>query len=260
MGVMTEPCTVQTRYGFSLQANSKSFFVQEIQRSEGNPFYRDGVGTYEHYESEIVLSLVRPGDFCVDAGAHIGYFSRLMIKAGASVLAVEPNPNHWPLLIRNLFNRDILGCNHLWDLRTDSVVIQDWALSDTSEQEPVPFHIPSEWDDGLGSLFWATDQQIKVFRFRLDDLLAGLHQSGKIRLIKMDIEGSELPALRGLGARLADVDHILIECASSNKDIPGINDLLARWTVKRCGLGEWKEMPAALPDGNYLFTNPKVTT
>lgn len=233
---------VATQYGFSLEVNPHSFFAREIQRSEGNPFYRDGMGTYEHYESEKVVSLVRPGDFCIDAGAHIGYFSCLMAHAGADVIAFEPNPNLREMLFANAAQFD----GHICGVTA--------ALGDHTG--PTEYHVPPETDDGLGSIAWPhVGPPFSVHMLRLDGILT--HK--RVRLLKLDVEGSELSVLRGLGECLANVEYILMECASSNTEVPAINELLHGWKIQRCGLGEWRVMPAALPDGDYLFTNPKVT-
>jgi len=242
MSVRVQLARLPTRYGFSILAHRYSFFAKEIQRAEENPFYQNGIGTYEHFESEKVISLVRPNDFCIDAGAHVGYFTCLMANAGASVIACEPNPEVLVLLRENAeaFNGRIMVINE--------------ALTDQEGRSAL--HLSSEFDDGLSSLCWPqSGPTISVRTTRLDDLVEA---GTKIRLLKLDVEGSELAALRGLGKLLADVEYILIECASSNTQIPEINDLLHGWTVQRCGLGTWDRMSAALPDGNYLFTNPKV--
>ena len=272
---------IPTKYGFHLSANPKSYFAKCLQENGG---------TYEEPESQLVLSIVRPGDFCIDAGAYVGYYASLMIKAGAKVLAVEPNPNNWPFLQSNVFNPELgrnplvdffanhgqLPCNLIWDFREQDRSIQDYALSDvgTSNFGPEQMHVfymPSEYDDGWGSMCAADPaadgKAIKVWRIRLDALLAGLHYpAGPIRFLKMDVEGVEVPALRGLGARLADVDYILVECIDIasrvsvfGSTVAGINELLAGWQVKRHQNGQWNPVEKSFSNGeNFLFINPRL--
>jgi FkbM family methyltransferase len=45
---------------------------------------------------------VRPGDLAVDGGAHLGYVSLQLARAGASVKAYEPNARVQPALRRNI--------------------------------------------------------------------------------------------------------------------------------------------------------------
>ena len=57
--------------------------------------------------------VVKPGDYCVDVGAHIGYFtlllSRLVGETGY-VLAFEPGTNNLPKLKRNLELNHMVQC------------------------------------------------------------------------------------------------------------------------------------------------------
>lgn len=66
------------------------------------------LGWYEYPTILWVDRLVRPGMFVVDIGAHIGYFSRLLARLVGStgnVLAFEPSPENFLLLVHNLSQR-----------------------------------------------------------------------------------------------------------------------------------------------------------
>lgn len=231
---------LQTKFGFALTLRDGSYMATEFAAN----------GCYEEPESRLVLSLVRPGDFCIDAGAHVGYYSCLMALAGGRVLAIEPNPMHFKMLDENT---DGLG-----------VVISHIAINDEAK-DTVPFYLPSEWDDGCGTVFPVRDnsQKTDAWATRLDSLLdLGIfigEDCLKIRFLKLDVEGSELAALRSLGARMADVDYILVECGEyyAAKTIGLINEHMAGWTVKAFLNSEWRVVPKATT-GNFLFVNPKV--
>ena len=204
---------------------------------------------YEEPESNMVLSLVRPGDFCIDAGAHVGYYSCLMAKAGAKVLAIEPNTMHSAMLEENT--------------KPFSVSILHMAVGDTDSNTrdgPVSFYLPSEWDDGCGTLYPVRNgaEKIYVWMKRLDTIIK-IAALSKIRLLKLDVEGSELAALRGLGARMTDVDYILMECGEyyAAKTISAINEHMQGWQKRTFLDGSWKVVPKATT-GNFLFVNPKV--
>ena len=232
---------VATKFGFDLTLRDGSYMATEFAANQ----------CYEEPESRLILSLVRPGDFCVDAGAHVGYYSCLMAKAGARVLSIEPNPMHFPFLTENLPN---------------NVITSHMALGELNSNGPIAFYLPSEWDDGCGTLYPMRNdaKQVDVWMMRLDSILvlgtiAGDHFEN-IRFLKLDVEGSELAALRGLGARLADVDYILIECGEyyAAKTIDQINQHMAGWTVKAFASGEWRTVPKATT-GNFLFVNPRIS-
>jgi FkbM family methyltransferase len=62
-------------------------------------------GVFEPVLSELVLSHVRPGDVCVDAGANVGYFTLLMARAAGpsgEVIAIEAAPGNVRRLHENL--------------------------------------------------------------------------------------------------------------------------------------------------------------
>jgi FkbM family methyltransferase len=51
-------------------------------------------------------------------------------------------------------------------------------------------------------------EQVPVIR--MDDYLQQ-HAIGPVRLVKIDVQGHELPVLHGFGTRLADVDYLYVE-------------------------------------------------
>lgn len=231
---------VQTNFGYSLEVHPRSYMAECLQS-----------GGYEAGESQLIRSLVHQGDGCIDAGAHIGYFSRLMCEAGGKVLAIEPNPRHLELLQANLAGRD--------------AIVLPVALSDV-DSEAASFYLPSEHDDGWGSLCSSDQGQtepIFVQTQRLDTILKTVGWNGRIRFLKMDIEGAEVPALRGLGERLCDVDYIVIECVDLENrvlvlgsTVAGINEILQEWSVRECA-DRSIEVPKAVNNGtNFLFVNP----
>lgn len=222
-----------------LEAHPGSYLRQILQH-----------GVFEGSESALVRSLVRQGDFCIDAGAHVGYYSSIMLECGARVLSIEPNPKHLPLLLRNV----------------PSAIVYPVALSDTNASD-VPFYLPSDYDDGWGSL-GSSDlgrkSQIAVSTRRLDSILDELGWDGPIRLLKLDIEGAELLALRGMGKYLGRVSYILMECIDVaarieilNSTVEGINALLEGWTVRQPSV-KVDIVPKAVSGGNFLFVNPQV--
>jgi FkbM family methyltransferase len=214
---------VQTRYGFSLEVNPDSYV--------GN--FLSVKGFYDEPESEFVRSVVRPGDRCIDAGAHVGYYSLLMASLGAQVLAIEPNRENFSLLSKNTAGKN--------------VILSAMALSDTNSDGPVDFHIAPGYDDGCSSLasVWKHPNAstiAQVWTVRLDYLASDW--SGRIRLLKMDIEHSEPLALIGLGSRLDDIEHILIECTTATTE--AIHKFLERWPSRQIG-------------DNFHFRNPGLT-
>ncbi len=63
------------------------------------------VGNWEPTETKCVESILRPGDFALDVGANIGYYSVLMnhlVGSSGKIVALEPDADNFRLLKRNV--------------------------------------------------------------------------------------------------------------------------------------------------------------
>lgn len=147
-------------------------------------------GDYEPETTRAVLQLLRPGMCCVDLGAHIGYFSVLAARAvgpSGRVWAFEPVGSTRQMLCFNLAENDV-----------DAIVtVVPRAISDSSGW--VRFSIDQE--DSVsnkmampGELDLTTEE---VEATSLDEYFAALDWP-EVHLVKMDVEGAELAALRGM--------------------------------------------------------------
>jgi FkbM family methyltransferase len=129
------------------------------------------------------LDLVEPGARVVDLGCHLGTFSLPAAGAGAEVIAVDGSPNHAALLRRaaerNGFDR--LHVEH------GAVADSDGAVAFV--ERTIHSHVVIGEDDGADAVLVPT--------VTVDGLLAR-HGWDAPDLIKMDIEGSEPAALRGM--------------------------------------------------------------
>lgn len=232
---------VETKCGFSLIVREGSYIGAQLLQH----------GVWEQPETERVRSLIRPGDLTVDAGAHVGYYSCLMAEAGARVLAFEPNPKLFALLIENA-------------ARLPDITPYQLALSDVDAE--ADFYLPSGYDDGFGSL-GAADRDdrshpIRVQTRRLDGILP----PGRVRLVKVDVEGAEALVISGLGTRFMDVDYFLVECIDRplrverlGSSVAAVNAYLAGFQAyEHDAAAGWKRVAAArsTPGPSVLFENP----
>lgn len=128
--------------------------------------------------------ILRPGDRVIDGGACVGYhtliFSRLVGLEGR-VIAVEPGFLNAEKFDRNLKLND-----------ASNVKIVDAAIA--SDRGVRQMHLSQ--DGGLHSFWRGKDHsdEAEVVTVRLDEL--GVQP----RLVKLDVEGAELEALRGAGS------------------------------------------------------------
>jgi FkbM family methyltransferase len=125
-----------------------------------------------------------PGSAVVDVGAHIGVFARACLDRGAAVVwCLEPDPDNFAHLARNL-----AGDPGARPLRAAA-----WAGSGGLRLRPAaPGRTgePSVAADAPGPAVAAVD---------LDDVVrrAAADGGGRVRLLKLDCEGSEWPLLEG---------------------------------------------------------------
>jgi FkbM family methyltransferase len=148
--------------------------------------------------------VLRPGDAVVEVGGHIGYLTMLfadLVGSGGRVIVFEPGQNNLPYLRANAG-------------RLAAVKIIEMAVSD---QDSVAAFFEEELTGQNNSLLvdykrFAQNrsqafsdkgyQQHEVRTIRLDSYL---QQDGlRLDLIKIDIEGAELLALRGAATVLAE--------------------------------------------------------
>lgn len=130
----------------------------------------------------VMLRALKPGDCAVDAGANVGFFTVLMSKivgADGIVIAIEPDENNLVKLRKNL---DINSCHN--------VALHAGALGDRCAESWLYRHE----DNGQSSLFGEGKASDNVKVCDLDLIIGHLYRP---RILKMDIEGSEVAALLG---------------------------------------------------------------
>lgn len=175
--------TCRTRSGIRMNLCPREFIQNRIL------FF----GVWEPNVTALFHAFLQPGDVVVDVGANVGYYTLLAAhKVGKTghVYAVEPNP-----AVRAELNRHL----ELNDVRNATIVAA--GAWDTTATGSLHLHR----DDCGGSslrILDGSEQAEKIPLVRLDDVLSHEHR-GRIALIKVDIEGAEAHALRGLSATLA---------------------------------------------------------
>jgi len=140
------------------------------------------------YQKEVRVQL---GDIVVDAGAQIGIFTVKVAKTAKKVIAFEPEPNNFELL-------------HINTRPYENVEVHQQAL--WSETTYLTLH-HNPCHPGAHSVIslppGLADYTVEVEAVVLDDI------TEDVDFIKMDIEGSEIEALKG-GRRLIERCHPVI--------------------------------------------------
>ncbi|WEK51362.1 MAG: FkbM family methyltransferase [Candidatus Kaistia colombiensis] len=150
-------------------------------------------GLHEHVEMAFVLHILRPGALFVDVGANIGSYTILAAATGADVVAIEPIPSTFENLAANVALNGFGARVVRWH---GGVGDRAGTLHFTAAHDTMNHVV--DGDDG--------EPSISVEVRPLDDILGGRRP----RLIKIDVEGYELPVLRGASAALADPDLLAL--------------------------------------------------
>jgi FkbM family methyltransferase len=147
---------------------------------------------YEKEERELFCSLVQPGCTVLDVGAHIGFYTLLAAKRGARVFSVEADPRNAAQL------RHHVAINGF----SDRVTVVEIAATDLAKEVPLYRH---PYNPGESNIMEKGAPACTVPGKTLDSL-----NLPPIDVCKMDIEGAELMALRGMEQTLKRSPHIKI--------------------------------------------------
>ncbi len=164
-------------------------------------------GCYEPEVVSVLLSQIKYGDTVIDVGAHVGQYTLFAAGIGCTVHSFEPEPRTFATLSANVAK------NHL-----ANVFLNQCALAESSCLAT----LFSANADNIGATSLLpnedTSNESTVVRcVPLDEYLIE-HGNQKVSLIKIDVEGAELKALRGAQRTLSrDHPKLILEFFASRQ-------------------------------------------
>ena len=167
-------------------------------------------GTYDSFIYEAIAGRRNlRGATCWDIGAHVGYHSLIFASLGAQVLAVEPNQHNAARLRAHLERNPALAQNirHLAAAVSDQDGEMSFVQSGDMAGQSSGSHLAAALPP-LDPLVYAGCEHLMVPTVRMDTLIARGEPAPDV--IKMDIEGAELLALRGGRKLLAEKKPLLL--------------------------------------------------
>ena len=199
-------------------------FQWEIRRGR---FYTD------EKEYALLDTLLRAGDWALDVGANVGHYTKRMaelVGPSGRVIALEPVPDTFSLLAANARLFAHANVSLLNIAASDRLAVADMQIP--------------RFASGLSNYYQASlgagPGGVAVLTLPIDEL-----SLPTVRLVKIDVEGHELPALRGM-RELIQRDHpvLIIETGSQEttnllgsldytvERLPGSSNLLCRPKTK----------------------------
>ena len=158
-------------------------------------------GYYEKEVGDLMKKIVKPGDVFLDLGANIGYFSLLVAINSPSVKVISFEP------VASLFQNmnDNISLNN-----TKNITTVNAAVGEMSEERELFVSAPDNL--GMSSFHQPENYSGKKERVRVETIDDWFRTSGlaKIDIVKLDIEGSELAALKGMKEVLQKQKPVLI--------------------------------------------------
>jgi FkbM family methyltransferase len=146
-------------------------------------------GVWEPHISAVIQSGLAPGDVFCDIGANIGYDSllaSLLVGREGKVIAVEPSPRTYAKLVRNLVR------NQASNVRTVMAAV-------TEARCTIPLYVGQPGNAGSASLLRSRGgvKECDVNGLPLGQIISP-DEWPRLRLVKIDVEGAEMPILRAL--------------------------------------------------------------
>lgn len=179
-------------------------------------------GNFEPAELDWVRRVLDPGDTALDVGANVGVFTVSMatsVGRSGRVIALEPEPQNLEWLRANVLRNDL-----------DHQVRVVAAAATERDGEEVLMSIGQD-----RSFTRVTDRPDDAFTASgrsLDSIWRSADRPD-VTLAKFDVEGHELPALRGAADLLKSCGPRLLVEANSSQDRESIANFLGRFGYRQ---------------------------
>jgi FkbM family methyltransferase len=143
---------------------------------------------------------IEPNDIIIDIGAHIGGFIYGCLKRGArNIYAYEALKENYDIASAGFDEEIMYGAVKLYNLAVWRSDVAPTTLYNSGFCDP--------GNSGTNVVVYNTTTERPVSTISLDDILSKIGKSRKIKLIKLDCEGSEFPILF-TSKKLNQIDYI----------------------------------------------------
>lgn len=159
---------------------------------------------WEPFETLIFKKFIKKNTIFIDIGAHIGYYSLLCASKATKgkIFAFEPVPQNFNLLQKNIILNGLTNIEPIQKAVSNQNNNVSLFLSNDSNTGDNRFF----GDSVFGKL--GEQKSIKVSCLKLDDFFKEYNILPNV--IKMDIQGAESLALKGMKNTLQNVENLIL--------------------------------------------------
>lgn len=190
---------MRDRFVFQLNSATQTVVVQmQIDPQQYNQkLMHDSfvaTGCYEPNTTKYIVETLKDGDTFIDIGAHIGIFTLItsvLVGPSGRVFAFEPEPNNFRHLLEHL---ELNKCSNVFPIHA--------AVSDRTGTDRLQINADCDgghsfYDISLHPLAVKAKEDVKSVRVPMVTLQKFFEYEGRVRIIKIDAEGSEFRILKG---------------------------------------------------------------
>jgi FkbM family methyltransferase len=198
-----------------------------LEPCEEPPVYSIFISINEPITLRYFSRFAREGGVVVDCGANVGIYSLISAKYANKVIAVEPNPLAYQALQKNV------KLNGFSNVRSVNMAV--WSSSGKARLYLSSHHQDSTLRYDIMSEH-TYNSSIEVETITLDQLLT---QEPEINLIKIDVEGAEVEALKGANEVLNKTKRIIVEVRKGQTD-KEVLDILGKHNFKVIAIDDFE--------------------
>jgi len=190
-------------------------------------------GNYEPENVNFFNKYLKKGMICIDCGANEGYFSLYMAKLigpTGKVYAFEPTCGTYRKLLNNI------SANHFTNIVAENAAVGERSATVVLNEGPEGYEVYNT----LGKVVHPSTRGVKfapvaIQMIKIDEYcnMKGIH---KVDMVKIDIEGAELLALKGMEQTLRGQKELLLLIEVDNQLTEALGykvEAIKEWFLER---------------------------
>ena len=162
----------------------------------------------EKIEVQTIEKYLKNGMIMLDLGANIGFYtmlSRSIVGENGRVFAFEPSPRNANLIRASIEENSFTNVTVVEAAVSGDTGVSKLYVSPNINSAHSLLDLDFKYDEG-----WKREKTIDVKVITIDDYLEKKVGDLKVDFIKMDIEGSEFHAIKGMRKVLDENEHLIL--------------------------------------------------